>query len=40
MVMNMNEQEKGFEEKELPPDQNPLVGQISPEELLAELRLG
>jgi len=40
MVMNMNEQEKDLEGMELPPDQEPLVGQISLDELLAELRFG
>jgi hypothetical protein len=36
----MNEQEKDYEVTELPPDQEPLVGQISMDELLDELRLG
>ena len=36
----MNELEKDIEATELPPDQEPLVGQIIMDELLAELRLG
>ena len=40
MVMKMNEQEKDLEGMEPPLDQEPLIGQISLDELLAELRLG
>ena len=36
----MNEQEKDFETIELPLDQEPLVGRISMDEMLAELRFG
>jgi len=36
----MNEQQNELEVKDLPPDQDPLVGQISLDELLAELRFG
>jgi len=36
----MNEQQHELEVKELPPDQEPLIGQISMDELLAELRFG
>jgi len=36
----MNEQQNELDAKEFPPDQDPLVGQISLEDLLAELRLG
>lgn len=34
----MNDQEKEFELKELPIDQEPFVGQINMDELLTELR--